>query len=223
MKRVYIHLTIQTNTIYNLNTIKCILLILQQPYFMTETIIKTKSNKQIVIIDNLYNFSEIAGIHKGIIGLNFRIANADEDEVQDIVDKRLVSHIDYRALTSMKLLDVEKLKFISKYIPEEKFKIYASYVNMGLRGDKHQSHSDYYWANGAKTLLYYANKEWNKNWGGETVFFDDKGEEIEYVTPFIPGRLILFDSDIPHLAKEQSSLGPSYRFTLAVKYVSNDL
>jgi hypothetical protein len=51
------------------------------------------------------------------------------------------------------------------------------------------------------------------------VFFDDQGIEIEYVTPFVPGRIIIFDSDIPHTAKEQSVLGPSYRFTLAIKFV----
>lgn len=184
-----------------------------------ETIIETRSNKKIVIIDNLYNYSEISGIHKWVINSPFRIANADADDVQDISDKRLVCPFDYNILHDIKVFDEKKLNIIGRHISEEKFKVALSYINLGLKGDKYRAHSDHYWANDAKTLLFYANKEWDKNWGGETVFFDDNREEIEYVTPFIPGRLIIFDSDIPHMAKEQSSLGPQYRFTIAVKYI----
>jgi len=190
---------------------------------MIETTIKTKSNKEIVIIDNLYNFSEIAGIHTGIIGLPFKISNSNASEVQNIVDKRLVSYIDYRALNTMKFFENEKSKVIHSYIPEKDFKVFNSYVNLGVRGDQHETHVDYYWENGGKTLLYYVNKEWHRNWGGETVFFDDNGEEIEYISPFVPGRVIIFDSDIPHLAKEQSCLGSLYRFTLAIKYIKSDI
>lgn len=182
-----------------------------------ELIIKTKSNKQIIIIDNLYNFTDICGIYKGIIGLSFKIANSNVYEVQNISDKRLVSSIDNICLSS-NLLYEEKLRVIDNHLPPQTFKIYSSYVNLGIRGENHHAHVDNYSKGDGKTLLYYANKEWNRNWGGETVFFDDNGEEIEYITPFIPGRVIIFDSDIPHLAKEQSSLGPKYRFTIAVKY-----
>lgn len=184
-----------------------------------ETIIETRSNKQIIIIDNLYTYSEVAGIYKYITESPFKIGNTDSDDVQDIADKRLACPTDCNALHTMKLFDEKKLKVIGKYISEEKLKICRVHINLGIRGDNYKAHSDYYWDSDAKSLLYYANKEWDKNWGGETVFFDDSGEEIEYVMPFIPGRLIIFNSDIPHMAKEQSSLGPQYRFTIAVKYI----
>lgn len=185
---------------------------------MKETLIHTKSNKQIAVIDDCFNFSELAGLYTGISSLSFKISNSNASEVQEIADRRLVSYLDVSALTTMGFFQQERSNVLRKHIPDN-FEIFNSYVNLGIRGDQHEAHSDYYWKDGGKTLLLYVNKEWNRNWGGETVFFDDQGVEIEYVTPFVPGRIIVFDSDIPHMAKEQSSLGPSYRFTLAIKFV----
>ena len=189
---------------------------------MKETLIYTKSNKQITVIDDCFNFSELAGIHTGISSLPFKISNSNAAEVQGIVDRRLVSYLDISALATMGFFHDSKSAILKKYIPDN-FEIFNSYVNLGIRGDQHEAHSDYYWKDGGKTLLLYVNKEWHRNWGGETVFFDDQGVEIEYVTPFVPGRIIIFDSDIPHMAKEQSSLGPSYRFTLAIKFVKSNV
>jgi hypothetical protein len=189
---------------------------------MTETIIETSSNKKIVVIDNCFNFSELAGIYTGIISLPFKISNSNAAEVQDITNRRLVSYIDSNGLNTMGFFSDPRAEMLSRHISDD-FRIFNSYVNLGIRGDQHEAHSDYYWKDGGKTLLLYANKEWNRNWGGETVFFNDNGVEIEYVTPYIPGRIVIFDSDIPHMAKEQSSLGPSYRFTLAIKFVKNNV
>ena len=185
---------------------------------MKETLIHTKSNKQIAVIDDCFNFSELAGIYTGVSALSFKISNSNAAEVQQIADRRLVSYLDTSALATMGFFQEARSNILRKYISDD-FEIFNSYVNLGIRGDQHEAHSDYYWKDGGKTLLLYVNKEWNRNWGGETVFFDDQGVEIEYVTPFIPGRIIILDSDIPHAAKEQSALGPSYRFTLAIKFV----
>lgn len=187
---------------------------------MIETLIYTKLNKQITVIDDCFNFSELAGIHTGVIALPYKISNSGAAEVQQITDRRLVSYLDTTALSTMGFFQEAKSTVLRKHIPDD-FEIFNSYVNLGIRGDQHEAHSDYYWKDGGKTLLLYVNKEWNRNWGGETVFFDDNAEEIEYVTPFVPGRIVIFDSDIPHMAKEQSILGPTYRFTLAIKFVKH--
>ena len=62
------------------------------------------------------------------------------------------------------------------------------------------------------TFLYYANKEWKLDDGGETQFFID--EEIKGVVPK-PNRMIYFDSPIPHKA---TSFRDKHRFTVAIKY-----
>lgn len=188
---------------------------------ITQRVTQTASGKSIAVIDGLFNFSELAGIHTGIVSLPYKISNSNAAEVQDITDRRLVSYIDQSVLNRMGFNDPARASVLKHYIPED-YVLFNSYVNLGIRGDQHQAHSDYYWSNGGKTLLLYANKEWHRDWCGETFFYNDAGTEIEYVNSFVPGRVVIFDSDIPHLAREQSNLGPSYRFTLAVKYVRKD-
>ena len=62
------------------------------------------------------------------------------------------------------------------------------------------------------TFLYYANKTWNYQEGGETQFVVDN--EIYGVTP-IPNRMIYFDASILHRA---TAFRDRHRFTVAIKY-----
>lgn len=68
----------------------------------------------------------------------------------------------------------------------------------------------------SKILLYYVNIEWKDGWHGETMFYSDSLKEVEYCSPFTPGRIILFDGKCPHALRPQSFTAPQLRFTLAV-------
>ena len=61
------------------------------------------------------------------------------------------------------------------------------------------------------SVLYYVNTEWKDEWNGETIFADDYGE-AEIAVSFKPGRLVVFDSSIPHKASCISTDAP-FRFT----------
>jgi glutamate synthase domain-containing protein 1 len=39
-------------------------------------------------------------------------------------------------------------------------------------------------------------------------------KNIEYVSEFVPGRIVIFDADIPHKATTQSPNSPTFRFTI---------
>lgn len=69
-----------------------------------------------------------------------------------------------------------------------------------------------------KVLLYYVNTKWQEGWHGETHWYDEAGKNIEYSTPYVPGRLIIFDGTIPHTIRPQSYLANRYRFTLTVLF-----
>jgi hypothetical protein len=60
---------------------------------------------------------------------------------------------------------------------------------------------------------------WNPEWGGDTLFLNESGEEIQYLSQFKPGRMILFDSSIPHLIRPSTVLAPHHRFSFAAKFV----
>ena len=46
----------------------------------------------------------------------------------------------------------------------------------------------------------------------------DDINSIEYTSSYVPGRIILFDGNIPHAIRPQSINAPKYRFSLSVFY-----
>jgi hypothetical protein len=67
-----------------------------------------------------------------------------------------------------------------------------------------------------RVILYYANMDWQTNWHGETLFYDEAGKEIEYASPYTPGRVIVFNGSIPHTIRPQSFAANQHRFTLSL-------
>jgi hypothetical protein len=65
-------------------------------------------------------------------------------------------------------------------------------------------------------ILYYANLEWREGWHGETLFYDESLKKVDFATPYIPGRIIVFDANIPHTIRPQSYLASHYRFTFSM-------
>ena len=94
----------------------------------------------------------------------------------------------------------------------EGYLLTRSVVNLSVPSDVHWNHTH----RGQRILLYYANISWNHEWAGETVFYDEDCYEITKAISYKPGRLVLFDGDIPHAIRPQSSAAPHYRFTLSM-------
>jgi len=176
------------------------------------------SDRNIIVIDDAFNFSEISGIYAKVISYSYSIYNSSDAEVQDLSDKRLGCPLNIEDPILMNIFSGERMSFLMECISQEKYFHWRSYINLGLISDAHKIHVDEFKTDEGLTLLYYANRNWNCDWGGETIFYDDSRKNIRFVSPFIPGRLIIFDSSIPHSAKSQNFNGPSYRFTLASKF-----
>jgi hypothetical protein len=64
-------------------------------------------------------------------------------------------------------------------------------------------------------ILYYMNLTWLDGWHGETQFYSENNKEVQYTSPYTPGRVIVFDPSIPHTIRPQSIISSQYRFTLA--------
>ena len=66
-------------------------------------------------------------------------------------------------------------------------------------------------------VLYYINLEWRDGWHGETLFYNPHNlDEIICASVYKPGRIILFDGNIPHTIRPQSVEAPKYRFSVSV-------
>ncbi len=99
---------------------------------------------------------------------------------------------------------------------KEKYRPYRHYCNQVSFGDFLFSHRDCNEAHSEVTALWFISKQWSKEWGGETLFFNESGD-AEFVSSPIPGRLVLFDSNIIHAGRTPSRSCTDPRFTFAIK------
>lgn len=65
-------------------------------------------------------------------------------------------------------------------------------------------------------ILYYANMEWRREWGGETIFYTKDNNSIEQAVEYVPNRLVYFNGDQPHAIRPPSFSASFYRFTLSI-------
>lgn len=67
----------------------------------------------------------------------------------------------------------------------------------------------------SRVICYYINPEWREEWYGETIFYQDNGED-DRVISYQPNKAVIFDGNHPHSIRPASFIAPSYRFTLSV-------
>ncbi len=110
----------------------------------------------------------------------------------------------------------ELWEIVEREITQGSCGIERVYVNAYSYGDCPTVHVDNT-QDGHFTVLYYANYEWNHNWSGETVFYNQSKDEILRAVYPRPGRIVAFDSRIPHVAREPNRICPVVRYTIAMK------
>jgi Rps23 Pro-64 3,4-dihydroxylase Tpa1-like proline 4-hydroxylase len=108
-------------------------------------------------------------------------------------------------------------KILNLSILNNEYDCYRNIINAYKYSDVLSIHDDGV-TNGFKniTALIYGNNNWDANWGSETVFFDKIGSDAEIIKSILPkpGRLVLFDANIPHTGRVPSSMFPNYRYSL---------
>lgn len=123
-------------------------------------------------------------------------------------------------ITPEVLAEVEPLArlwaIVDEQVAQRTCDIDRMYVNAYTYGDCPTVHADHVDA-GYYTALYYANEEWSHDWSGETVFFNEAKDEIVRSVYPRPGRLVTFDSRLPHVAREPNRICPYVRYTIAMK------
>ena len=106
---------------------------------------------------------------------------------------------------------------VAEHFPGETFRIERAYCNAISHGDMLYAHRDAQDRDSRNlTALLFVATEWKREWGGETIFFNDDGDAVHAVSPR-PGRLVLFRSSIEHRAGAPSRVCNRTRLTLALK------
>ena len=110
-------------------------------------------------------------------------------------------------------------RIIEENITHGRFTFERVYVNAYTYGDCPTIHVDND-KRGYFTVLYYANPQWQPEWSGETVFYNQARDDIVRAVLPRPGRIAVFDGTIPHVAREPNRISPVVRYTLAMKLIA---
>ena len=107
-------------------------------------------------------------------------------------------------------------RVVAQVRPGERFVPYRVYTNFASFGDTLLTHVDAVPDARELTALWFLCEQWDKEWGGETLFYDDSGDAEIAVSPR-PGRMVLFDGAIRHAGKPPNRNCPVGRYTFAIK------
>ena len=98
--------------------------------------------------------------------------------------------------------------------------LYSAYINVLREGNNPGIHVDApYFVPDNQTVLLYLNPDWDPEWGGETIFFDDDLDAKTLVAPRA-GRVVIFDGRIPHTGRPPTPKYNHNRYIMAFKYMN---
>ena len=168
--------------------------------------------KKILIFKNVFSTVLHDQIYEAALKSLYSIGWADTAEPEKRTQPCLGSHWSSEDVDRLNLFNEFK-----KYINETPYKKYATKDNLNfvvMNLTKPCDPNFIHTHPNQFGCVYYVNPTWEKNWAGETLFFDEYNKEAVGVSSFLPGRLIVFDGKTPHSVRPQSTIGPEYRFTI---------
>jgi Rps23 Pro-64 3,4-dihydroxylase Tpa1-like proline 4-hydroxylase len=119
-------------------------------------------------------------------------------------------------LDEFRFLNLYSFSQVSRYL--QSTKVDRAWVLASSPLSTYYYHPDFHYKEfNRKTLLYYANLNWDRNWGGETIFSNDCGE-AEVVVEYKPGRIVIFDSTTEHKPGPISMEADEFRFTFVIQF-----
>lgn len=175
----------------------------------------TKSGHKIRIWDDLYPLVVRSKIMRNVLALPFFGAPSYDTQIWTM-DSKIVLHAELNDWQMSEfgfftnLPDEVKPQF-DELLNGRAFQ--SAWVNLNIGGTPHRVHPDSDTPNSI-SFLYYANLEWSPQWDGYTIFRSADLSEIEYVSDYVPGRLIAFDSCIPHKATHSAPEAPHLRYIM---------
>lgn len=191
---------------------------------ITHKNIKTAGGKNIDIYDGLFTDSEIALIYNFCQTQNYNVGYLDTSNIlynsnkanTFFAFKDRIESIKYKLPLLYRLLETPETQKVTqsvlKYV--DSYSILANPSSV-----RHKYHIDHPIGSNKKTILYYANSNWDKEWGGGTLFLD-QNEDFAVSTQYKPGRVVIYDSDIVHKPAplENSS---ELRFVIVIGFLAN--
>lgn len=161
---------------------------------MKYKLLQTTTGEKIHIYDDVYASHKASKLLEFLELTLYRIGSRSVTTLQSNNENYLQCVFSEDDLLKFGILEYEETKQILEKHglkkPDRYWTLLSTYLS------QYQFHIDSK-EKGDKTFLYYANIQWHKDWGGETLFCNDKGE-LEIAVEFKPNRVVIFDNHIEH-------------------------
>jgi len=190
----------------------------------------SKDNSRIRVFDNFISYNDISELYSHCTrGLGFIDSNFDNPWSEKFAkakqicaiyppseQNQTVQHTIVHNLVASKILNSKQFNLFAE--THEVLSISFNKSSFGTSDLVHVDSTD----NNNYTILAYINPEWSVDWGGETLFYDSNLQEIVKAIIPKPGRVIIFDSTLPHSARPPQIHCPYSRCVLAIKLIKKE-
>jgi hypothetical protein len=172
----------------------------------------TSNNKVIDVYDDLFTFNEKSIWFNFIKNSLFKINGSDGD-LSYTQGGQIFSTFSMDDLSKFGLINSPGFETIKQKYSVLDRRIKQIRVNLSHASEDNLIHTD---GNGT-TILLYANLDWRVEWGGHTLFMDEDLKDAEYTCLYKPGRLVVFDSPIPHMILTPNKVAPIHRYSFVIQ------
>ena len=172
------------------------------------------SGKPVAVFDDLVDAKQIATIAQALEGAPFTRSEIARPDTRQF--RHWAHNMD---LDAAKQLPLHAPSEIAAGVVGEHpggYRAYRAYCNFAAFGDMLFTHTDAAPDTHEMTALWFVTPQWDVEWGGETLLFND-AMDAEFVVSPRPGRLLVFDGRIPHVGRPPNRICFVSRFTFAYK------
>ncbi len=172
----------------------------------------TIDQKPVYVFDDLCTLAEAKSIFQGLEASAFKrneVARPDTAQYKHWAVNLTQQHILSLPLYARIVQGIEASM-------GQKYRAYRAYTNYAGFGDMLFTHTDCLPESDELTALVYICPEWDLEWGGETLFYNDQDDCMFACNPK-PGRTVIFHGAIKHVGRPPNRICYVPRFTLAFK------
>lgn len=177
--------------------------------------IKNKIKNEVKVIDNLFPYPYHWTLNQYAKNSLFKNGHTSSNgEKYSEKTTRFVSYLSKNDFNSTGLFPY--IKKIADTLEQDIFlkKYYIGHYDKGTFTDSHfdSTHPN------TLTILIYPNLYWEDEWAGDLKIYDDSpNSTFNQVIDFVPGRVVVFDSQIKHKVMPLSTIAESSRYSIAIK------
>lgn len=164
--------------------------------------------------DNLLAPSDLAQLHRIVQEAGFTRSEIARPDTADY--RHWAAEISLDIAARMPISPAAN-RVLADFAPGHGYRLYRCYVNVASYGDMLFTHTDCLPGAGELTGLWYICTQWDPEWGGETMFYDDAMDTAAAIQPR-PGRFAVFNGEIPHVGRPPNRVCFHPRYTLAMKF-----